>query len=248
MSYASVAAHNAPPEDQQPHPDASLLERANPPAPSGEDYEGDKVHVVDQDEAEKLRHAIAHAEALESHVDDDFARARAHQQAREAEERQAQLKARAQAELKETTDEVAAVADGAKATGKQLEREAGKLYAEGKEEAKEKWAEGKQEAKELAGKVEHEAKKDAKKLQKKAAEVEKEGRALAKQYPYAASGLVGVVNLALVAVPAYFAYAHWNEPRWDRRIVSAVGVGLASIFGAESALGWWEYKQEKARK
>ncbi|GAA5889195.1 hypothetical protein JCM5296_005831 [Sporobolomyces johnsonii] len=237
MSYASVVAHNAPPEAQQPHPDASLLERAHPPAPSAEDYEGDKVHVVDQDEAEKLRAAMAHADELESHVDDDFARARAHQEAREAEERQAQLKARAQAELRETTDKVDAVTDEAKAKGRELEREAGKLYEEGKEEAKE-----------FAGKVEKEAKKDVKKLQKKASEVEKEGRALAKQYPYAASGVVGLVNLALIAVPAYFAYAHWHEPRWDRRIVSAVGVGLASIFGAESALGWWEYKQKKARK
>lgn len=52
-----------------------------------------------------------------------------------------------------------------------------------------------------------------------------------------------IVNVALIAVPAYYAYANWHYPRWDRRIVSAVAVGLTAAFGAESALGWFEYKE-----
>lgn len=54
-------------------------------------------------------------------------------------------------------------------------------------------------------------------------------------------------NALLVAVPAYYAYANWHHPRWDKRIVSAVAVGLGAIFSAEGALGWFEYKQEHPR-
>jgi len=179
------------------------------------------------------------------------------------------LKAETQKELKEEVDVVAATAEdklekgkqnaeqGAKVAEKKYEEgkkevkekyaegkaEAKEKYAEGKKEVKEKWEEGKKDAKEFAGKVEKEAKKDAKKVQKKASEVEREGRALAREYPYAATGIIGAVNVALIAVPAYYAYANWHYPRWDRRIVSAVAVGLTAAFGAESALGWFEYKE-----
>lgn len=297
------------------------------------------ILVVDQEEARKLREAMGHAD--ESHIEDDFARAREHKQARDAaaqkartgsssqqtkpqtqsqsqspavpapakqaakdvSSEQARLKAETQKELKEEVDVVAATAEdklekgkqnaqqGAKDAEKKYEegkkevketyaegkKEVKEKYAEGKAEAKEKyaegkkvaekkWEEGKQDAKEFAGKVEKEAKKDAKKVQKKASEVEREGRALAREYPYAATGIIGAskfpfvsslfslvlssfslylstVNVALVAVPAYYAYANWHHPRWDRRIVSAVAVGLTAAFGAESALGWFEYKE-----
>ncbi|GAA5888627.1 hypothetical protein JCM6882_009025 [Rhodosporidiobolus microsporus] len=251
MSYASIAKQGQFPSELQATPDTSLLTTpadAQPraPSPGGAsegDFEADKVAVVDRDEIEKLRQAMDHAD--ESHVDAEFEAARRHQAERDAEEQQARLKAQAQAELKQEVDKVEATVESVEEKGEELAKDAKKKGKEVEKEVKEKWEEGKKEAKEFAGKVEKEAKKDAKKLQKKASEVEKEGRALAKQYPYAASGIVGLVNVALIAVPAYFAYKHWNQPRWDRRVVSAVAVGLATVFGGESALGWFEYKQEQ---
>jgi hypothetical protein len=53
------------------------------------------------------------------------------------------------------------------------------------------------------------------------------------------------VNFALIAVPAFYAYQNWHAPRWDRRIVSAVAVGLGAIFGAEASLGYFEVKKEQ---
>ncbi|POY73290.1 hypothetical protein BMF94_3624 [Rhodotorula taiwanensis] len=158
------------------------------------------------------------------------------------------------------------VASDAKATGKQVandaskaldegkkqaaetyregKKEAEQLYSQGKKNAQEIYSEGKKEAKDIAGKIEREGKAEAKKLQRKASELEREGRDLAKRYPVAASGLIGLTNAILIAVPAYYAYTNWHYPRWDKRIVSAVAVGLGAIFSAEGALGWFEYKQE----
>ncbi|GAA5930395.1 uncharacterized protein JCM15063_004794 [Sporobolomyces koalae] len=281
-TWADIAAKNAPPEELQAHPDPRLLERKEDhPTHEGEqavDYEAEHVHVVDRDEADKLRKAMDNAE--DSQAEDEFARARRHQEERDAATQQARLKAQTQQELKKEVDVVEAEAssqveqgkataektakdadkvvkdtkqevnktyNSAKEQGKEAlaegKKEAKEKYAEGKKVAGEKWEQGKKEAKEFADKAEKEVKKDAKKVQKKAGEIEKEGRALAREYPYAATGLVGAVNLALVAVPAYYAYQNWNKPRWDRRIISAFVVGLTAAFGAESALGWFEYKE-----
>ncbi|BGP41475.1 hypothetical protein JCM10450v2_005524 [Rhodotorula kratochvilovae] len=255
MSYAAAAKHAPTTED--PHPDTSLLttpadlaaDRPVSPGAPTEDHE--TAHVVDRDEFEKLKSAVELADEPQSTVDEHFAEAQAHQ----AERDQAQLKAKAQAELKATNDTVAAEGEKAKEKGKEVvdevERKGEKLVGEAKQkgkelekEAKAKYQEGKKDVKEFADKVEREGKKEAKKLQKKASEVEREGRALAKQYPLAATGIVGLTNLLLIAVPSYFAWKHWDLPRWDRRIVSAVGVGLAAAFGLESSLGYFEYQQE----
>ncbi|GAA5861008.1 hypothetical protein JCM3774_003225 [Rhodotorula dairenensis] len=148
----------------------------------------------------------------------------------------------------EVADETKAAAESGKKKAEQVYREgkqeAKQLYTEGKKNAEQAWSEGKKDAKEIASKLEREGKAEAKKLQRKASEFEREGRDLAKRYPYAASGIVGIANALLVAVPAYYAYANWHQPRWDRRVVSAVAVGLGAIFSAETALGWFEYKQE----
>lgn len=73
----------------------------------------------------------------------------------------------------------------------------------------------------------------AKKLQKKGAEWEKDARATAKKYPVAASGIVGIANLAVVAAVGFVAYQNWDKPSWDRKTVSLVSVGLLGLFGAE---------------
>jgi len=117
----------------------------------------------------------------------------------------------------------------------------------------------------------------AEKAKKEAKRLEKEGREFAREYPIAATGIIGLsassrppprsvrsslelladssprrlsraANLLLVAVPSYYAYKNWHLPRWDRRIVSAVAVGLAGIFSLESTLGYFEYQKEHNRR
>jgi hypothetical protein len=50
--------------------------------------------------------------------------------------------------------------------------------------------------------------------------------------PQVAGGLVGALNLAVLSTVGYFSYKHWNQP-WDRKIVSAVTVGLLGLSGLE---------------
>ncbi|KAL7422874.1 hypothetical protein Q5752_002171 [Cryptotrichosporon argae] len=52
--------------------------------------------------------------------------------------------------------------------------------------------------------------------------------------PGVAGGLAGALNVAVLSTVGYFSYKHWNQP-WDRRVVSAVSVGLLGLSGLE---GW----------
>ncbi|CAD6572814.1 MAG: hypothetical protein TREMPRED_000637 [Tremellales sp. Tagirdzhanova-0007] len=52
--------------------------------------------------------------------------------------------------------------------------------------------------------------------------------------PGVAGGLVGAVNVAVLGTVSYFSYKNWNQP-WDRRVISAVTVGLLGLSGLE---GW----------
>jgi hypothetical protein len=47
--------------------------------------------------------------------------------------------------------------------------------------------------------------------------------------PGVLGGIVGVFNLAVLGTVGYFAYENWDLPRWDRRTVSAVTVGLLGL-------------------
>ncbi|KAG6868927.1 hypothetical protein C0993_007701 [Termitomyces sp. T159_Od127] len=53
--------------------------------------------------------------------------------------------------------------------------------------------------------------------------------------PGVLGGLAGLVNTAVLGAVGYFSYVHWDRPTWDRRIVSAVAAGLLALWGAE---GW----------
>ncbi|KAJ3788644.1 hypothetical protein GGU11DRAFT_818618 [Lentinula aff. detonsa] len=54
--------------------------------------------------------------------------------------------------------------------------------------------------------------------------------------PGVLGGLLGLVNAAVLGSVGYFSYIHWDKPTWDRRIVSAVSVGLLTLWGGEGAL------------
>ncbi|KAG8746828.1 hypothetical protein FRC10_003350 [Ceratobasidium sp. 414] len=55
--------------------------------------------------------------------------------------------------------------------------------------------------------------------------------------PGVLGGLVGVLNLGILGGVGYAAYLHWDQPRWDRRAVSAVSAGLLTLAVGESYLG-----------
>ncbi|KAJ6557191.1 hypothetical protein B0H10DRAFT_2121020 [Mycena sp. CBHHK59/15] len=57
--------------------------------------------------------------------------------------------------------------------------------------------------------------------------------------PGTLGGLVGVVNLAIIGAVSYFSYTNWDKPAWDRRVVSAVSAGLLTLWSGEG----WEHSQ-----
>lgn len=71
--------------------------------------------------------------------------------------------------------------------------------------------------------------------QKEKARAKKEGAILYRQAhelvlrPGVLGGLVGVLNLGILGGVGYAAYLHWDQPRWDRRTVSAVSAGLLTL-------------------
>ena len=44
--------------------------------------------------------------------------------------------------------------------------------------------------------------------------------------------LIPVVIFVLGAI-GYYAYTEWDRPRWDKRIISAVSVGLLTLWSGE---------------
>ncbi|EJD02596.1 uncharacterized protein FOMMEDRAFT_28328 [Fomitiporia mediterranea MF3/22] len=54
--------------------------------------------------------------------------------------------------------------------------------------------------------------------------------------PGVLGGLVGLVNVGILGGVGYAAYVNWDAPRWDRRVVSAVSVGLLGLWSAEGTV------------
>ncbi|KIP04842.1 hypothetical protein PHLGIDRAFT_19866 [Phlebiopsis gigantea 11061_1 CR5-6] len=54
--------------------------------------------------------------------------------------------------------------------------------------------------------------------------------------PGVPSGLIGVLNTAIVGTVGYFIYKNWGAPHWDRRVVSAVSFGLLTLWTGEGYL------------
>ncbi|THH15476.1 hypothetical protein EW146_g5004 [Bondarzewia mesenterica] len=51
--------------------------------------------------------------------------------------------------------------------------------------------------------------------------------------PGVLGGIVGLINVGILGTVGYFAYTNWDRPHWDRRTVSAVSVGLLTLWGGE---------------
>ncbi|KAF7965385.1 hypothetical protein HWV62_44081 [Athelia sp. TMB] len=54
--------------------------------------------------------------------------------------------------------------------------------------------------------------------------------------PGVLGGLVGLINTAVLGAVGYYSYINWDKPSWDRRTVSAVSVGLITLWGGEGII------------
>ncbi len=54
--------------------------------------------------------------------------------------------------------------------------------------------------------------------------------------PGVLGGIVGAVNVGILGTVGWYAYINWDAPRWDRKVVSAVGCGLLTLWGAEGCV------------
>ncbi|KXN90912.1 Eukaryotic translation initiation factor 3 subunit C [Leucoagaricus sp. SymC.cos] len=50
--------------------------------------------------------------------------------------------------------------------------------------------------------------------------------------PGVLGGFVGLANTTILGALGYLAYTHWDQPRWDRKTVSSVTIGLIALFSA----------------
>ncbi|KAK4703697.1 hypothetical protein P7C70_g2522, partial [Phenoliferia sp. Uapishka_3] len=220
---ASVAASNAPPVSAQPHPDTSLLQTSSASSTDGDESGHSTINLIDSQSAASLRSSID-PDSTQEHepTSSDFKAARS-----------------------ATAAQVGAFPPSTKPeVGISTEESERIQKAEGW--AREKGTEAEEAVRKEVDEVKEVGKKAGKEAAKKARELEKEGREFAKKYPAAASGIVGVANFAVLAAVGAIAYSNWDKPRWDRRTVSAITVGLLGLFGAEGYLGYYEYEKEKS--
>ncbi|KAI9463540.1 hypothetical protein BJY52DRAFT_1202861 [Lactarius psammicola] len=47
------------------------------------------------------------------------------------------------------------------------------------------------------------------------------------------SGLVGLLNVGVLGIVGYFVFTNWKRPSWDRRVVSATSAGLIALWATE---------------
>lgn len=116
-------------------------------------------------------------------------------------------------------------------------KEAEKKYEKGKEEAKREYDELSDKAKKAYNKMSAEAQKDWDALsaesKKRWAQAKDSDVGQELQKPEVWGSLLAVSNLAVIGTVGWFAYTNWQKPRWDRRVVSATVIGVASWFGLQ---------------
>lgn len=49
------------------------------------------------------------------------------------------------------------------------------------------------------------------------------------------------MNASVLGAVGYLSYTNWDRPSWDRRIVSAVSVGLLTLWGSEGCAFSFKY-------
>ncbi|KAG1895563.1 uncharacterized protein F5891DRAFT_1058061 [Suillus fuscotomentosus] len=65
--------------------------------------------------------------------------------------------------------------------------------------------------------------------------------------PGVLGGLVGLVNTAILGAVGYYSYVNWHKPKWNRDVVTAVAFGLLTLWGGEGYLAE-RYRAERRRQ
>ncbi|CDO69192.1 hypothetical protein BN946_scf185042.g94 [Trametes cinnabarina] len=244
MSYASVAAHNAPPLSEQPHPDPALL-TTEPPSADNIAEDASKLNIVSPDfkqhpatttsvqDVPKAATPGAPAGAGES---------RPRRYLHEAEEEGSYLWNVAKYYILQP-----GVAGGLLGllnlgliggaaytyyTKPHLRRDTRAIAATVAAALSLLGAEG----------YAAEKYRETPRGQREAEKAKKEGAALyrvAREHilrPGVLGGLLGVLNAGVLGAVGYFSYINWDRPYWDRRTVSAVTVGLLTLWTGEGFL------------
>ncbi|RDX54970.1 hypothetical protein OH76DRAFT_1478465 [Lentinus brumalis] len=240
MSYASVAAHNAPPPSQQPHPDPALL-TTEPPSADNIADDAAKLNIVSPD-FKSHPATTTSVKDIPSDAAPPSTPSKRRRYLDEVEQEGSYLFNVAKQylfhpaiaggllgliniglisgaaytfytkpHLRRDTRAIASAVAGALTL----------LSAEGY--AAEKY-------------------RETPRGQREAQKAKKEGAALyraAREHilrPGVLGGLLGVLNTAVLGAVGYFSYKNWDRPSWDRRTVSAVTVGLLTLWTGEGFL------------
>lgn len=246
MSYASVAAHNAPPTSQQPQPDQALL-TTEPPSADNIADDAAKVNIVASDFRQNpatitSESAVPPQGSPPALPQPNSGKSKAKRYAHEAEQEGVYLWQVAKQYILRpgvagglvglVNVGLISAAGYAYYTKPYLRRDtrvlastAAAVFAllSGETYAAEKY-------------------RQTPRGQAEERKAKQEGAALyraAKEHilrPGVLGGLLGVVNAGILGTVGYFAYTEWDRPRWDKRIVSAVSVGLLTLWSGEGYL------------
>ncbi|KAI0743946.1 hypothetical protein C8Q80DRAFT_1272567 [Daedaleopsis nitida] len=235
MSYASVAAHNAPPPSQQPHPDPALL-TTEPPSADNIAEDAAKVNIVAPD---FKQHPATTTSIKDIPSDKYSAPSKRRRYIDEAEEEGLYIWNLAKQYLLHPAvfGGLLGIVNIGLVSGTaytfyskpHLRRDtraiasavAGTLTILGAEGfAAEKYRETPR------------GQREAKKAKQEGAMIYRHVREQVLR-PGVLGGLLGVLNAGVLGAVGYFSYTNWDRPSWDRRIVSAVSVGLLSLWTGE---------------
>ncbi|SNX86825.1 uncharacterized protein MEPE_05534 [Melanopsichium pennsylvanicum] len=270
-SYADIAAENAPPKSQQPQPDQGYLEGHNSSSdvnPNAPDVNSGKVNIVPSDsDLEHLKtqsqeaydEAVSKAREQRKQLESDAKRASdsAHKAANDARKAGNEFAS----DAKKTGNELASeakktgnqIASDAEKSGKDAKAEADKFAKNAKAEAQkagkkaeEYYEKGKKELSKDAEVLKKKGEEGAKKLKKKAGEAERELESFWDSFsndPKQWGPALAAVNVALLGGLGLYAYTHKEQvQRTDRRLLSAVTVGILGLIGGQ---GFWATETAK---
>ncbi|KAI0745318.1 hypothetical protein C8Q76DRAFT_806736 [Earliella scabrosa] len=238
MSYASVAAQNAPPPSQQPHPDPALL-TTEPPSASNIADDAAKLNVVAPDFKSNPATTTS-IQDIPSDAQPTPSKRRRYLDEVEQEgfylfnvAKQYLLHPAVAGGLLGIVN-VGLISGAAYAfyTKPHLRRDARAIASA---------AAG---ALTLLGAEGYAAEKyrETPRGQREAEKAKQEGAALyrvAREQilrPGVLGGLLGILNAGVLGTVGYFSYINWDRPSWDRRVVSAVTVGLLTLWTGEGFL------------
>ena len=258
-SYADIAEKNAPPKSQQPKPDPGFLEGSggdgvNHSAP---DVNSGKVNVVPSDSdlehlktqsQEAYEEAVSKAREQRKQLEADAKKASdsASKTAQDAKKAGQDLANDAKKAGKDAADQAEKVGKDARAEADKFGNNARAEAEKAGKKAEEYYEKGKKELSKDAEILRKKGEQGAKQLKKKAGQAEKELESFWNSFssdPKQWGPTLAAVNVALLGGLGIYAYTHKEQvQRTDRRLLSAITVGVLGLIGGQ---GYWATETAK---